>query len=115
NPDSSVGANRPASAEDSCFDSTGELIASGASVWDGILDDQPAGACTKRFPPYSTSRIVAGGPITGDVFRCALQSLDDAIEAGFYGDWMPSAAEQTKLAAIFPDGVCDYSQPGIVN
>ena len=109
NPDSSVAANRPASAVDSCFDSAGELIASGDTVWDGILDDKPAGSCTERFPTYSTSRIVAGAPITGDVFRCALQPLDDAIDAGLYGDWMPSAEQYAQLQAIFPDGVCDYS------
>ena len=109
NPDSSVAANRPASAVDSCFDSAGELIASGDTVWDGILDDKPAGSCTERFPTYSTSRIVAGAPITGDVFRCSLQPLDDAIDAGLYGDWMPSAEQYAQLQAIFPGGVCDYS------
>ncbi len=115
NPDSPVGANRPAAAVDSCFDSDGELIASGETVWDGILNDRPAGSCTERFPPYSTSRIVAGAPITGDVFRCALQPLDDAIDAGLYGSWEPSAEEYAKLQAIFPDGVCDYSQPGVID
>jgi hypothetical protein len=115
NPDSSVGANRPSAALDSCFERDGELIASGDSVWNGILDDQPAGACTERFPPYSTSRIVAGAPVTGDVFRCALQPLDDAIGSGMYGDWMPSAGERAQLDAIFPEGACDYSQPGIID
>jgi hypothetical protein len=115
NPEASVGDNRPASALDSCFDSTGTLIASGDDVWNGILDDKAPGTCTKRFPVYSTSRIVAGGPITGDVFKCALQPVSDAIAAGLYGDWVPSADEQARLEAIFPDGVCDYSQPGLVD
>ncbi len=109
NPDQSVGANRPAAAVDACFDSNGDVIASGDGVWDGILNDIPAGACTQQFPVYKTSRIVAGAPITGDVFKCELQSLDDAIDAGIYGDWVPNEMERATLDAIFPDGVCNYS------
>jgi hypothetical protein len=108
NPEASVGANRPAAAVDACFDASGALIASGDDVWDGILNDLPAGACTQAFPVYSTSRIVAGAPITGDVFKCALQPLDEAIDAGVYGTWTPSDAERAQLDAIFPDGVCRY-------
>lgn len=115
NPDRSVGENRPAAAVDSCFDSDGDLIASGEDVWSGILDDDAPGACADRFPVYSTSRIVAGAPITGDVFKCALQPVGQAIERGLYGDWQPSAEEQSTLEAIFPEGVCDYSEPGIVD
>ncbi|RLQ20652.1 hypothetical protein DWB85_16770 [Seongchinamella sediminis] len=114
NPEASVGDNRPESARDSCFDRDGELIASGDDVWDGILDDQPAGSCTTEFPLYSTSRIVAGAPITGDVFKCQLQSIASAIDQGLYGDWLPTAPQRERLETIFPDGVCDYELPGIV-
>lgn len=110
NPDASVAENRPADAVDSCFDSEGELIAAGDDVWNGILDDEPAGACTQQFPVYSTSRIVAGAPITGDVFQCALQPVSQAIESGLYGDWTPDTDQRAMLDAIFPEGVCDYSQ-----
>ena len=108
NPEGSVADNRPAAAVDSCFDAEGQLIASGEDVWDGILDDNPPGACTELFPPFSTSRIVAGAPITGDVFKCELQSVDAAIEKGLYGDWEPDADDIATLGAIFPEGVCDY-------
>lgn len=108
NPEKSVGENRPEAATDSCFDAEGQLIASGDDVWNGILDDKPAGACTQQFPVYSTSRIVAGGPITGDVFKCALQPVQTAIDKGVYGNWVPNAEERAMLDAIFPDGVCDY-------
>ncbi len=108
NPNASVGDNRPAEAVDSCFDAEGKLIASGDAVWDGILDDNAPGACTKQFPLFSTSRIVAGAPITGDIFQCALQSVDEAIDKGLYGDWLPSADELLMLNDIFPEGVCDY-------
>ena len=101
---------KPASASDACFATNGTLIASGPDVWDGILDDEPAGACTQAFPLYSTSRIVAGGPIEGGVFKCALQPVEAALARGLYGPWSPSAEERTRLDAIFPQGVCDYSK-----
>ncbi|WP_116367079.1 DUF6351 family protein [Parahaliea mediterranea] len=114
NPEASVGENRPASAVDSCFNSNGNLIASGDDVWNGILDDEAPGACTQRFPVYSTSRIVAGAPVTGDVFKCQLQSVEEAFDNGVYGSWIPTTEQRQRLLKIFPDGVCDYSQPGLM-
>lgn len=111
NPDASIVANRPADAVDACFTFDGTVIAAGEDVWNGILDDQPSGTCTERFPTYTTSRIEAGGPITGDVFKCQLKSLDTALADGTYGDQMFSNAQRERLAEIFPQGVCDYSLP----
>jgi hypothetical protein len=110
NPDKTVGENKPADAKDSCFTTAGALIATGDDVWNGILDDKPAGACTQAFPIHSTSRIVAGGPIEGGVFKCALQPVERALAHGLYGAWEPTAAEVDRLKAIFPSGVCDYSK-----
>ena len=113
NPEKSVGENKPSDAKDACFATNGTLIASGDDVWDGILDGDPAGACTQAFPIYSTSRIVAGGPIEGGVFKCALQPVDRALDHGLYGAWQPSESELARLNAIFPQGVCDYSKPDL--
>ncbi len=110
NPRRGVAGNKPAAAVDSCFDITGDLIASGDGVWDGILDDGPHGACAGSFETYSTSRVVAGGPLAGGIFKCALQPVSDAIAAGLYGDWVPTAEERATLESIFPTGVCDWSQ-----
>lgn len=112
-PNRSVAQNKPAQAVDRCFDSWGDEIAAGDDVWDGILNDEPAGACTQTFPIYSTSRIVAGAGIEGDVFKCALQSVDEALAKGVYGGWTPTLGENEMLQAIFPDGVCDYTQPDV--
>ena len=49
-PERDVGKNKPDAAVDSCFDASGALISSGKDVWDGILDDKPAGACTSALP-----------------------------------------------------------------
>jgi len=82
-------------------------------VWSGILDDGPPGECTQRFPLHSTSRIVAGGPLRGGVFKCALQPVEDALARGLYGAWTPTAAQLARLKAIFPTGVCDYGRPDL--
>jgi hypothetical protein len=111
NPGAGVGGNKPPRAVDRCFNADGSEFAAGDDVWDGILDGDPAGACTQRFPLYSTSRIVAGGPFKGSIFKCHLMPVADAIAAGMYGVWTPAPAEQAMLEGIFPDGVCDFSQP----
>ncbi|MFP4634351.1 MAG: DUF6351 family protein [Nitriliruptoraceae bacterium] len=107
-PQQGVAGNRPDGAVDRCFDADGEPIAAGEGVWDGILDDGPEGACAEEFPIYSQSRVKAGGPITGDVFKCELQPVSAAVAQGVYGDWEPDADELATLEEIFPDGVCDY-------
>jgi len=109
-PNRGVAHNKPAQAVDSCFATDGSLIASGRDVWNGILDDRPAGACTQRFQLHETSRIVAGGPIEGGVFKCALQPVSRAIAHGLYGAWQPTSTERARLEQIFPTGVCDYTK-----
>jgi hypothetical protein len=98
---------------DSCFATDGSLIASGRRVWNGVLDGSRAGACTKQFPIYSSSRRVAGGPFEGGVWKCATQSVDQAIARGVYGSWQPTAEEKARLEQVFPDGVCDYDRPDV--
>jgi hypothetical protein len=111
NPEKSIAENKPARAVDSCFDLNGQLTHAGPGVWSGILDDQPAGPCTTAFPLYSTSRIVAGAPLEGGIYRCALKSVRQAVADGVYAPWAPSADEIAQLEQIFPEGVCDYSLP----
>ena len=110
-PERTVAENRPARAVDSCFATNGSLISSGDEVWAGVLDERPAGACTERFEINSSSRRVAGGPYRGGVFKCHLQPVADAIANAVYGSWQPDAAQQARLQAIFPTGVCDFSRP----
>jgi hypothetical protein len=109
-PEFGVAGNKPPRATDRCFTTLGDEIAAGDDVWDGILDDDPPGACTQLFPIHRSTRIVAGGPIAGGIFKCGLQSVDAAITDGVYGSWVPDAAERARLLEIFPQGVCDWSQ-----
>lgn len=111
NPKKSVAQNKPAMAADACFDRFGALQAMGTGVWDGILDGAPVGACTAQYPLYGTSRIVAGAPITGAMYRCARKSVATALADGTYAPWEPTPEQVATLNQIFPSGVCDYSQP----
>ncbi|MDO6824246.1 DUF6351 family protein [Marinobacter sp. 1_MG-2023] len=111
NPELSIAENKPAAAVDRCYEADGTLIAEGDGVWNGILDNEPEGACTAEFETYSTSRIVAGGPIEGSVFKCALKPVTTALNDDTYGTVSFTDDEIARLTEIFPDGVCDYSQP----
>jgi hypothetical protein len=110
-PEKSVAQNKPPLATDRCFDASGAEIASGLNVWDGILNNNPPGICTQRFKIYGTSRQVAGGPFKGSIFKCQLIGVSEAIARGDYGVWNPDAVQTALLMKIFPQGVCDFSQP----
>jgi hypothetical protein len=114
-PSLSVAEAKPATAVDSCFRTDGTLWHAGDDVWAGILDDGAPGACTAAFEVFSTSRIEAGAPITGDVFKCATKPLRDALTDGTYGDRGAdfTEAELDRLERTFPDGVCDRAAPPI--
>lgn len=103
---------RPESAHDSCFDASGTLISSGPQVWDGPWNKKPEGDCSTIYPTFRESRMVAGAPITGDHFKCQLQSIESAVDKGVYGS-VDITPYQNRLQAIFPEGVCDYSLPGL--
>ena len=106
------GGPAPAEFTDRCIDTGGAVIAAGPSVWDGILDARAPGACTRAFPIFSSPRMVAGDSIKGEVFKCALKPVAQALRDGSYpADMTWSAQQRGWLGRIFPRGVCDYSQP----
>lgn len=84
-------------------------------MWAGILDDGADGACTELFPTFTTSRIEAGAPINGDVFKCETKPLATALDDGTFGDRAEqfTEAQLDRLGRTFPDGVCDRSLPPI--
>ena len=112
-PEISIAEAAPEAATDSCFAPDGSTIAAGHDVWSGILDDGPEGACTESFELFTTSRIEAGAPITGDVYKCHTMSVDTAVAESLYGTWEPDADERARLEEIHPDGVCDYGVAGV--
>ncbi len=105
-----LGGQKPAGFVDKCTDDAGGLIAAGPHVWDGILDNRLPGACTLAYPLKSSSRMVAGDSVAGDMFKCALKPVSVALLDGTYGLTSFSAEQEAQLEAIFPTGVCDYTQ-----
>ncbi len=103
-------ATTPAGFVDKCVDASGTLIAAGASVWDGILNSNPPGACTQAYPIYTSPRMEAGESIKGDIFKCALKPVATAVSDGTYGTASFTAGQLAWLNRIFPGGVCDFSR-----
>ncbi len=93
--------NKPAGANDACWDKTGKRIDEPAS-------QDPSAACNVVYPRFSTPRIVAGSPLANDVLKCQLKPANVADYAVPF-----SGAEETRLKTIFPSGVCDWSKPGV--
>ncbi|WGL17305.1 DUF6351 family protein [Microbulbifer bruguierae] len=113
-PELGVAGNKPVEATDRCFDSSGNVIAAGPGVWDGAWNHKPDGACMQEYPVHSTSRQMAGAPITGDVFKCALQPVERAVAKGSYGNSTAEIiAHIADMHRIFPDGVCNYNEPDV--
>ena len=108
----SITASKPARAVDACFDDQGNLLASGENVWNGTWNQRKTGACMQHYPRHPTSREIAGDSISGLIFKCAKQSLEQAINAGVYGS-VDMTDHIEELQQIFANGVCDYSQPGL--
>ena len=94
--------SKPASLKNQCWD------ASGALVGDHPFNLDDPGACNKLFPVHADPRIVAGGPRAGDVLKCSLKPVR-------FSDYNVTftPAEQARLKTIFPQGVCDWSKPGV--
>ena len=90
-------ANKPADIVDQCYDGAGQKL------FDGLCGEVVV-------PLYSTPRIVAGDAITADANKCQLKPLDRNDN---YGLVPFTDAQWTQLQTLFPDGVCDFSKPGV--
>ena len=102
-----VGA-KPAALRDACWNDDGIEIVEPAVFDRGAIFNNTQGRCNELFPPHAGARIVAGGPLTSDVLKCELKPIDPADYA------VPLTSEETtRLESIFPDGVCDWSKPGV--
>ncbi|HWE15328.1 MAG TPA: DUF6351 family protein [Solirubrobacteraceae bacterium] len=89
--------DKPADLTDECYDGLGHM-----------LSHQLCGPAV--VPVYGTPRMVAGEPISTDQNKCRLVPLRRA------GNWGPipfTDAQWAQLQRAFPNGVCDFSQPGI--
>jgi hypothetical protein len=95
-------AAKPSEAFDLCY-LTGDVTFSTEVTDMALCDADP------RLMKHSSPRQVAGGPLTENILKCQLKPLNAA-------DYLPatfSASQLTRLHAAFPDGVCDWSKPGV--
>lgn len=71
------------------------------------LTDMAACDANRFLKPSLSPRQVAGGPRSEDVLKCQLKPLNRADYTGI------SDSQYARLQAVFADGVCDWSKPGV--
>jgi hypothetical protein len=75
---------------------------------DGNGNDVPFYTCEEIVQQYGTPRFGADEPKTDDVMKCQLKPLDRSSYSVTFTD-----AQWKELEQAFPNGVCDYSRPGV--
>lgn len=93
---------KPADLVDACFTNNGTVKIAELQVYKG------ATKCNQLYPAFSTPRMVAGEPLTNDVLKCHVKRIDMRNYSVAF-----KPAEESQLRSIFPQGVCDYSRPGV--
>ena len=93
--------NRPATLRSQCWDDTGV-------AHEHPLDPDAQSECGVLYPFKGDPRIAAGGPRSGDVLKCQLKAVTPSDYAVTF-----APAEWSRLRTIFPNGVCDWSRPGV--
>jgi hypothetical protein len=73
-----------------------------------VFSSKPVSTCSRLYPVYSNVRHEAGGPLAANILKCQLKPID----ARDYPASMP-ASDLARLKKIFPDGVCDWTRPGV--
>ena len=92
---------KPKKLNDACFTETGDRIVEPAS-FDGKTK------CNELYPPHTTTRMAAGGPITDDILKCTLKPFDPSSYT-----YTLSRAQIQRLKTLFKHGVCDYERLGV--
>ena len=102
-------AGKPANAVDFCFllaDTTFSTKIFDMAVCDA---DAPQADGLGRLAKRASPRQVAGGPLTENILKCQLKPLNSAD----YSPLVLTSAQLGRLHNVFPDGVCDWDQPGV--
>ena len=93
---------KPSDLVDACFTNKGTVKIAQLQVYQGNT------TCNMLYPAFSTPRMVAGEPLENNVLKCQLMPIDrQSYKVKF------TSSEYAQLKAIFPQGVCDYSEPGL--
>ncbi len=95
--------DKPAGAVDGCFTSATTFVAEPQT-----FSNQPNSTCNTLMPSWQFPRYVAGGPLSASKLKCQLKPIDPRDYTVTF-----TSAEMTRLQTIFPNGVCDWSKPGV--
>jgi hypothetical protein len=95
--------NKPADLQEGCQtrDATPAFIAQ-PQVRD------PSTACESLYPSNSFPREVAGAAVAADIVKCRTRAPRPSDYAVAF-----TPAQWARLEAAFPQGVCDWAQPGV--
>jgi len=96
--------NKPGEAVDLCLTTHGDTQ---AQVDAPIALTDPACPVKYRESP----RQAAGGTQAENIFKCNLKPFNPG--SADYNGVVFSAGQQARLRAVFPEGVCDWSQRGV--
>ena len=97
-----VAKSKPSTTFDFCYLSTDKSFSTKVT--------DPAVCNADRFlAPHTSPHQVAGGPLTENILKCQLKPFDTTD----YAPGVLSDAQIARLKAVFTDGVCDWSKPGI--
>ncbi|HYP08190.1 MAG TPA: DUF6351 family protein, partial [Bryobacteraceae bacterium] len=91
---------KPADLVDACYTPAGERIAEKQTF--------RGGECNRFYPTFNSPRMMAGGPVSGDVLKCETKPID-------FRDYrvLFTPDEKKRLISIFPAGVCDWTRRGV--
>jgi hypothetical protein len=98
--------NKPADLTDGCW--TGTTAPLTFMAEQQFFGGPGTSTCNTLYPAYGFPRLMAGMPLSNDIVKCRLRSIDP-------GDYaVPLTPDEVaRLQAIFPDGVCNFSRPGV--
>jgi hypothetical protein len=93
--------SRPDGLSDECLAPGGQRIVEPLTL-------DPDAECNQLFPIHGNPRIAAGGPTSSVILKCELTDLarEDYLVEFTDEQW-------SRLQAVFPDGVCDWTRPGV--
>jgi hypothetical protein len=94
-------ASKPEDAVDLCYLSNDPTLST-------KITDMKVCDADDRLIPHSSPRQVAGGPVAENILKCQLKPI---VAADYDGKL--TEAQLTRLKALFEDGVCDFSKPGV--
>jgi hypothetical protein len=86
-----------------------ESDSSAGTPRDAVVRNRPPRAVNSGSFRGTNPRVAAGAPLRDDILKCRRKPLD----RDDYPDVRFTRRQWARLQAAFPDGVCDWSRPGV--